>query len=82
MSKVTTTLISEANSRVGEPAWGTKVGATSQLNELSAKQRVKPTKTIEAKQQLLAKKLYNPMITNLKEKEFFRYIKMKLGPLI
>ena len=42
----------------------------------------KPTKTVEAKQQLLAKKVYNPITTNLKEKEFFRYIKMKLGQLI
>ena len=38
----------------------------SQTNEVSAKQIVQPTTTIKAKQQLLAKELFSPIITNLR----------------
>ena len=51
MSKLLTTLIREP---------------VSQMNEVFIKQRVKPTTTIKAKQQLLAEEVFSPIITKFR----------------
>ena len=55
--------------------------AITWVNKVSAKQRIKPTTTTNAKQQLLSKEIFSPIITKFKRERIIPLYKMKLDQL-
>ena len=47
-----------------------KMLTTTLVNEISANRRVKPKTRIKAKQQLLSKEVFSPIITHFKRERF------------
>ena len=52
------------------------------VNKFSAKQRIKPTTTTNAKQQLLSREVFSPIITKFKRERIIPLKKLKLDQVI